>query len=320
MLVIVQEQQLEYLQQMLIQTSQSLRMLQQIMQLQKAAQLTVLQISIIPMWSSLWKSRPTVSRLILWKLLYLHQIKLATVSTQSYRFQSYFYLQSLISFSVLRGPSPEFLQSIMQMAGQIMSRTGQNITTTSGATPTVPPPDGSSQSTQANVSSTQSTGQNSQARGNTQTNPTTATQTRSTARPHVHLAQHAMQGFDPFLPCNSHHVRRRISTRNIPQQQGNPNNNSRPQQNAAANVANQFNPIYNIVNGILSSFQNVYNRQRGNQQHPQTSTPPNVSVPDSAAAGAGGEYVIPPPPLSQLPFFLPHIQNMVTILYLIIFI
>lgn len=48
-----------------------------------------------------------------------------------------------------------------------------------------------------------------QARGNTATNPTTATHTRSTPRPHVHLAQQAMQaGFDPFLPCNSHHVAR----------------------------------------------------------------------------------------------------------------
>lgn len=216
----------------------------------------------------------------------------------------------LISTEVLRGPSPEFLQSIMQMAGQIISRTGQNITTTTGATPTVPP-DSSSQSTQANVSSSQTTGQNSQARGNTQTNPTTATQTRSTARPHVHLAQHAMQGFDPFLPCNSHHVRRRIPTRNIPQQQGNQNNNSRPQQNAAANVANQFNPIYNIVNGILNSFQNAY-RQRGNQQQPQTATPPNANVPDSATAGAAGENVIPPPPVLPFASFLPHLQNMVS--------
>uniref|UniRef100_A0A224XIC1 Large proline-rich protein BAG6 n=1 Tax=Panstrongylus lignarius TaxID=156445 RepID=A0A224XIC1_9HEMI len=47
---------------------------------------------------------------------------------------------------------------------------------------------------------------------NTSTQPTTSTQTRSTTRPHVHIAP-ALQGmgmpgfFDPFLPCNSHHIR-----------------------------------------------------------------------------------------------------------------
>ncbi|CAG2061822.1 unnamed protein product, partial [Timema podura] len=60
-------------------------------------------------------------------------------------------------------------------------------------------------------------GQNSQARGNTATHPTTSTQTRSTSRPHVHLAP-AMQSFansyfDPFLLCNSHHIR--ISRRRL---------------------------------------------------------------------------------------------------------
>lgn len=83
--------------------------------------------------------------------------------------------------------------------------------TTAGAAATTD----ANQSTSNNVSPPPSSigGQNSQARGNTQTHPTTATHTRSTPRPHVHLAQQAMQGgFDPFLPCNSHHVthRRRL--------------------------------------------------------------------------------------------------------------
>lgn len=48
-------------------------------------------------------------------------------------------------------------------------------------------------STQQNANSQPSSAQNSQARGNTATHPTTATQTRSTARPHVHLSP-ALQG------------------------------------------------------------------------------------------------------------------------------
>lgn len=55
-------------------------------------------------------------------------------------------------------------------------------------------------------------------RSNVGTHPTTATQTRSTSRPHVFQQQSHPVGvgmsighsfdFDPFLPCNSHHVRR----------------------------------------------------------------------------------------------------------------
>lgn len=55
-------------------------------------------------------------------------------------------------------------------------------------------------------------------RSNVGTHPTTATQTRSTSRPHVfHQQTHPLGvgmsigqafDFDPFLSCNSHHVRR----------------------------------------------------------------------------------------------------------------
>jgi hypothetical protein len=114
----------------------------------------------------------------------------------------------------LNGPPPEFLQSLVQMAGQIMNRitttaatSDTNTTTTTSAASSV---DSSQPATTTSPPQQAAPGQNSQARGNTQTNPTTATHTRSTPRPHVHLAQQAMQGgFDPFLPCNSHHVTHR---------------------------------------------------------------------------------------------------------------
>lgn len=59
-------------------------------------------------------------------------------------------------------------------------------------------------------------------RSNVGTHPTTATQTRSTSRPHVfHQQTHPLGvgmsigqafDFDPFLSCNSHHIRRTSTT------------------------------------------------------------------------------------------------------------
>uniref|UniRef100_A0A0K8TD43 Large proline-rich protein BAG6 n=1 Tax=Lygus hesperus TaxID=30085 RepID=A0A0K8TD43_LYGHE len=52
-----------------------------------------------------------------------------------------------------------------------------------------------------------------QAWTNTETQPTTSTQTRATTRPHVHISPGGLQGlgmpgfFDPFLPCSSPHIR-----------------------------------------------------------------------------------------------------------------
>lgn len=138
----------------------------------------------------------------------------------------------LVLRGALQRPPPEFLQSLMQMAGQIINR---NIPPSTTSVPTAP----TTESTQSTVHPpTQPVGQNSQARGNTQTNPTTATSTRSTPRPHVHLAQQAMQGgFDPFLPCNSHHISRRrapvipsnVTTSTSTQQTAAPNTTPRPE-------------------------------------------------------------------------------------------
>ncbi|KAI4471692.1 large proline-rich protein bag6 [Holotrichia oblita] len=223
---------------------------------------------------------------------------------------------------VLRGamnaPPPEFLQSIMQMAGQIINRTTNPQgapTSTASAPTTTANADSAAQASSQSSAQSAGAGQNSQARGNTQTHPTTSTHTRSTARPHVHLSQHAMQGFDPFLPCNSHHVtpRRRFQARSL-QAQSNQNNNAR-QDAAMPPQGVQLHPIYNIVQGIVNSFRNAY-RQRSTQQ-------PNQAAAATAAPPSGGvgnmnadlpitppsEPVPSPPLLMQMPF-LPHLQNM----------
>lgn len=130
---------------------------------------------------------------------------------------------------------PEFVQTLMQaLAGQIIDggsggTRAQSVSTQSSTT------------AQNAASATPTPGQNSQARGNVGTHPTTATQTRSTSRPHVHLP-HGIQGFgssnfDPFLPCNSHHIHRyRV---NMQQQQQQQQAQPQQQQNQAAGSQTQ---------------------------------------------------------------------------------
>ncbi|XP_064215917.1 large proline-rich protein BAG6 isoform X2 [Tribolium castaneum] len=173
----------------------------------------------------------------------------------------------------LNGPPPEFLQSLVQMAGQIMNRITTTAPTSDTNTTTTTSPTSntdSAQSSQATPSQQTASGQNSQARGNTQTNPTTATHTRSTPRPHVHLAQQAMQGgFDPFLPCNSHHVthRRRAqqatATPTVRQQQGSQateGGEEGGEQRDRERAASQN--LHSLFDEIYSTLRTAYRRRR----------------------------------------------------------
>ncbi|XP_011328969.1 large proline-rich protein bag6 isoform X2 [Ooceraea biroi] len=117
-------------------------------------------------------------------------------------------------------PPPYFMRNFMQaVAGAHMMHGGiatTNISTRSTPVTTVAAQQGIPAS--AMDSGTTNAGQSTQARSNSGTHPTTATQTRSTSRPHVfHHHAHPMGlgmsiglglDFDPYLPCNSHHVYR----------------------------------------------------------------------------------------------------------------
>ncbi|XP_074038258.1 large proline-rich protein bag6-A isoform X3 [Leptinotarsa decemlineata] len=151
----------------------------------------------------------------------------------------------------LNGPPPEFLQSLMQMAGQIISRNIPTTFTPSSGSAPIAISIASTESTQqsgASQGSQSPSGQNSQARGNTQTYSTTATHTLPTPRPHVHLAQQAMQGgFDPFLPCNSHHISRR---RRHLQMAAVPTSTNPPQANAPRQESGERPGIHDFLSSL----------------------------------------------------------------------
>ncbi|XP_018580281.1 large proline-rich protein bag6 isoform X2 [Anoplophora glabripennis] len=193
----------------------------------------------------------------------------------------------------LNGPPPEFLQSLMQMAGHIINRNAADATNMRA-----PSTDAAQSTQQPNTTQAPPTvaGQNSQARGNTQTNPTTATHTRSTPRPHVHLAQQAMQGgFDPFLPCNSHHIsRRRLYQANVMpasapaanQQNSTQNNATRQETPPGGQTApGQNQNILNFINGIFDSIRTEY--RRANESSAQSSNASNTSEPNAGRENAG---------------------------------
>ncbi|XP_053976344.1 large proline-rich protein BAG6 [Hylaeus volcanicus] len=121
------------------------------------------------------------------------------------------------SFTWGSAPPPDFIRNLMQAAGYMVQG---GITSTTITTQN--PPTGGQQTVTSSLDGNTNAGQSTQARSNVGTHPTTATQTRSTSRPHVfHQQAHSLgvgmsigQGldFDPFLPCNSHHVRRTSTT------------------------------------------------------------------------------------------------------------
>ncbi|XP_017752473.1 PREDICTED: large proline-rich protein BAG6-like isoform X2 [Eufriesea mexicana] len=121
-------------------------------------------------------------------------------------------------FSWGSAPPPDFIRNLMQAVAGHMVQGGPTNTRIITRNPLTV-----SQLTVASLDSgTTNAGQSTQARSNVGTHPTTATQTRSTSRPHVfHQQTHPLGvgmsigqafDFDPFLSCNSHHIRRTSTT------------------------------------------------------------------------------------------------------------
>ncbi|EEB18873.1 hypothetical protein Phum_PHUM537450 [Pediculus humanus corporis] len=134
------------------------------------------------------------------------------------------------------GRSPmELLHSVQAVAGQIQNQLMNRINQNSPQTDNPPPYEGVvQQSSSASGMSNQSAPSRAQSSASTESN--TTTQNASNSRPHVHVGRAipdvALNSYDPFLPCNSHHIRsqNRNSNRNANSQTTNRNaaENERP--------------------------------------------------------------------------------------------
>lgn len=151
---------------------------------------------------------------------------------------------SILSIGVPMNASvrPQATQASATPATDSSTTTAAEPTETSSTSTESSAPTSSSSSAAATSSTTTSSDSNSntnsaglnQARVDTTTHPTTSTQTRSTARPQVQVANipsawnsrvipaNMLSSFDRFLPCNSHHIRDSESRENG----ANNNNNS----------------------------------------------------------------------------------------------
>ncbi|XP_076054621.1 uncharacterized protein LOC143033267 isoform X2 [Oratosquilla oratoria] len=121
-------------------------------------------------------------------------------------------------------PTPELIENLVSsIASQLEVRLG-SMNPSYSTQSSVPSSEESTTTTSASISSSststapnqsqgaQNRSHNSQAAGNSGTNTTNSTHTRVSHRPHVHVTPLNVPGmgmnqFDPFLPCQSHHIR-----------------------------------------------------------------------------------------------------------------
>ncbi|XP_075230242.1 large proline-rich protein bag6-A isoform X2 [Lycorma delicatula] len=180
-------------------------------------------------------------------------------------------------------PPAEFIQNLMQaLAGQMIDG-GANRQTATTASSTTNTSTTQQTPTAQQAQNPPTATANSQARGNTATHPTTSTQTRSTSRPHVHLTP-AVQGlgasnFDPFLPCNSHHIRatrRRNSQQQQAQQQQQQQQGSQQQQSQQSPPSAQQQATQNTSQS--QSSQNVGGTGQQAMPNNAPSTPRRIQV------------------------------------------
>ncbi|XP_068228771.1 large proline-rich protein BAG6-like isoform X2 [Palaemon carinicauda] len=191
------------------------------------------------------------------------------------------------------GPPPELIRNLVtSITNQLGVHLGANPPSSSSASAssTSEPSTTSTNASSSSSSTTNSTsnsgvqrgrpGRNSQATGNSGTSTTNVTQTRVTHRPHVHVTPLNVPGmgmnqFDPFLPCQSHHIirpRRRHHAQVQMQENAAGGDATQAQSQARPQVgvsptASSANPLALFANLMAEAFSG--RTASGQQQQPQ---------------------------------------------------
>ena len=131
----------------------------------------------------------------------------------------------------------------------------------------------------AEQQNTPSSGQDSQARGGTQTQPTTSTQTRSSThviygprRPFAVPPISSAQTFDPLLPCNSHHITGMMSGRRGRHPAGSSLFNQRPRSASVPPRPGEQRVTTNAAGGVSANQQPQSTSASGASSNNQTSS------------------------------------------------
>ncbi|XP_066951680.1 large proline-rich protein BAG6 isoform X3 [Macrobrachium rosenbergii] len=221
------------------------------------------------------------------------------------------------------GPPPELIRNLVtSITNQLGVHLGATPSSSSSASAsTTSEPSSTSTNTSSSTSSTTNStsspgvqrgrpGRNSQATGNSGTSTTNVTQTRVTHRPHVHVTPLNVPGmgmnqFDPFLPCQSHHIirprrrhhaqvqtrdgaapplRRRSPSASRMQENSTGGDTTQSQSQARPQVgvsptASSANPLALFANLMAEAFsgRSASGHQSQEQQHQQPQTPGSES-------------------------------------------
>lgn len=213
------------------------------------------------------------------------------------------------------GPPPELIRNLVtSITNQLGVHLGTNpnaatTSASSDSTTSTTTTSSSANTTTSNGTSSASSsspgvqrgrqGRNSQAAGNSGTNTTNVTQTRVTHRPHVHVTPLNVPGmgmnqFDPFLPCQSHHIIRQTRRRHQAQVQIQENSASTQTQSQArpqvgvSPTASSANPLALFANIMAEAFsgrsasgQQSREQQSQQQQQPQSQQQQQPQTPAS---------------------------------------